>query len=76
MKLSTKHWLHGLGAAFIGGGSSAVSAGFSVAILDPNKFNFSSGAWSLIQMMFVTFLVSGILTAFAYLKQSPIPPEE
>lgn len=76
MKFTTKHWLHGLAAAFIGGGSSAVSAGFSAVMMDPTKFNLSTGMLDTLKMMLVTFFISGAITAFAYLKQSPIPPEE
>jgi len=76
MKFTTKHWLHGLAAAFIGGGSSAVSAGFSAVMMDPTKFNLSTGMLDTLKMMLVTFFISGAITAFAYLKQSPIPPED
>lgn len=65
MKL--KMWLHGLGAAFIGGASSAVS----VTIVDPEKFNIHNGWKNLLEVC----LVNGVLMASAYLKQSPLPDE-
>lgn len=66
-------WLHGLLAAFIGGGSGAVSAGFSVSMVDPDHFNTGNGLHQLVHTMWLTFIVSGLLTTFAYLKQSPVP---
>jgi hypothetical protein len=68
MKLTTRHWLHGLIAAFIGGGAST----FSAMAIDPAKFNFNDGFGNMCK----SFLLSGLITAGAYLKQSPIPPEE
>lgn len=75
MLSTTRHWIHGLGAAFIGGGASAVSAAFSAALIDPTKFNLGDGLGCTLKMMVTSFLVSGLLTMFAYLKQSPLPPE-
>lgn len=69
-----KNWLHGLVAAFIGGGASAVSAGFSATLVDPKDFNLSSGLAHMSVLMGTTFAVSGVLSAMAYLKQSPLPP--
>lgn len=66
--MNFKHWLHGLGAAFIGGSSSAVS----VMIVDPLKFNIHEGWKSLLEVC----LINGILLAAAYLKQSPLPSDE
>jgi hypothetical protein len=68
-------WLHGLAAAFIGGGASAVSAGFANTIIDPDHFNLHQGFGHLAEMMAVTFCVSAILAVMGYLKQSPIPPD-
>ena len=69
------HWFHGLASAFIGGGASAVSAAFSACMIDPVKFNLGAGLGSTLKMMWVSFLISGIVTTAAYLKQSPLPPE-
>ena len=71
MKL--RHWLHGLGSAFIGGGASAVSAwgGMSAAKqlhVDVPELNLNA--------IGIIFLSSAIFTAAAYLKQSPLPHEE
>lgn len=76
MSNNVRLWLHGLFAALIGGGASAVSGGFANILVDPKDFNIGSGGgWHLAQTMLVTFFVSGALAAFAYLKQSPLPTE-
>ncbi|HEV2275626.1 MAG TPA: hypothetical protein VGR96_15750 [Acidobacteriaceae bacterium] len=59
-------WLHGLGAAAIGGSASAITA----AVGDPQTFNLShSGLISLMR----TAIVAGLLTGVAYLVKSPLP---
>lgn len=65
--MNWKHWIHGLGSAFIGGGANAVT----VMIVDPTQFNLEQG-W---QKLLAVFLVSAFLSACFYLKQSPLPPE-
>jgi len=73
--MSGKQWLHGLGAAFIGGGAAAVSASISASLIAPGKFNLHGGIWDLVELIFVTFGLNGLLTTMAYLKQSPLPDE-
>lgn len=77
MTAKTEHWLYGLGSAMIGGGSAAVVSGFTAMGFDPEKFNLtnSSGIIHLLGLTAVNFFFSGILSAFFYLKQSPLPPE-
>jgi hypothetical protein len=58
-------WLHGLVAAFIGGGAGAVSAGFSAAVLAPDQFNLSTGILPMLKLMVLTFTVSGIVAGMA-----------
>lgn len=69
-------WLHGLGAAFIGGGSGAVSAAFGVNIVDPKDWNMADWQHSrhMLFLMAIVFLIQGALTAFAWLSKSPLPP--
>jgi hypothetical protein len=66
--MKTRHWLHGLGAAVIGGGANAVT----VIIIDPLKFNIQDGWKNLLAAV----VVSSIVSCALYLKQSPLPPEE
>lgn len=56
-----KSWLHGLGAAIIGGGAS-VFVGF-----------VSGASWTLTGKMAAT---AAVVNAAAYLKQSPLPAEK
>jgi hypothetical protein len=77
MKSTTAKWLYGLGSAVIGGGSSAVVSGLTTMGFAPDKFNLSSssGLWHLVGLMGANFVVSGFLSMFFYLRQSPLPPE-
>lgn len=65
---SPKIWLHGLFAAFIGGAATAVSC----LVVEPATFNFAAGLSSTLKVA----AVSGLISAAAYLKQSPLPPIE
>lgn len=62
-----KVWLHGLIAAFIGGGASAGAA----AGVDPDSFNLVD--WEGFLNILKLFAVSGLFSVFAYLKKSPLP---
>lgn len=75
MKLDWTHWLYGLASAFIGGGASAITAGVSAIGIDPDHFNLQQGVWHTLELMGAVFIISGALSAFAYLKQSPVPRE-
>lgn len=66
MTATTKAWLHGLVAGMIGAFASAASG----AITLPGVFNFSYSG--LINFAKIT-VVPGLLSAFTYLKQSPLP---
>lgn len=61
-------WVRGLAAAVIGGAANAVS----MMVVDPQQFNFDEGMPALWKVA----LVSAIVNAAFYLKQSPIPPRE
>ncbi len=65
---SLKAWLHGLGAAVIG----AAASGVTLVVADPTTFNFKGGLGHLGQVCAVQALIS----AAAYLKQSPLPPPD
>lgn len=68
-------WLHGLAAAFIAGGASAVTTGFMAPAFAPNDLSFGGHPWKLLGMMGTMFIVTGVMGAAAYLKQSPVPVE-
>lgn len=77
MTTRTQKWLYGLTSAFIGGGSAAVISGITAMGFAPDKFNLTDlrGTLHLLGLVLVNFLVSGIFSAFFYLRQSPLPPE-
>jgi len=61
-------WLKGLISAVIGGAANSIT----VMIVDPIAFNLNEGASKL----GVVALVSAILAAAMYLKQSPLPSNQ
>lgn len=75
MKLDWQHWIKGLAAAFIGGGSSAAASGVTAIGIAPEQFNLAGGLKHTLTLMAANFVVSGVISAFAYLKQSPVPQE-
>ena len=66
-------WLYGLAAAFVGGGSSSVASGLAAMGLDKDHFNLADGLGATMKLMAIAFLINGIISAFLYLKQSPLP---
>jgi len=78
MKLDWSHWIYGLAAAVIGGGSGAVTAGLASMLLDPAKFNVTSwsGVARVVSMSGACFVINGLMAMFYFLKQSPVPREE
>lgn len=64
-------WSYGLLGAFIQGGSSAISAGIGVSLLDPKDWNLGIGKFYA--LMGTVFLISGGLKAAAFLSGNPLP---
>lgn len=76
MKLDWSHWLYGLIAATIGGGAGAISAGFAAPMIAPGQFGVGGDpGWNNLKLMAAVFVISGIVSAAAYLKQSPLPAQ-
>lgn len=61
-------WLRGLVGAVIGGGANAIC----VMVVAPDQFNFELG-WA---KLWHFTLISSVVSAALFLKQSPVPPEE
>jgi len=68
MKPKTTQWIRGLISAVIGGAANSVT----VMIVEPTSFNFEEG----IGKLGMVALVSAIVAAAMFLKQSPLPPKE
>lgn len=75
MKLDWKHWLLGLWAAVIGGGSGGVINGLTAMGLDSEHFNLTGGLRHTLELFGVSFIVNGGIAMFLYLKQSPVPAD-
>ena len=58
-------WVKGLVSAVIGGAANAIT----VSVVDPQAFNLQEGASKLLTVA----VVSAIVAAAMYLKQSPLP---
>lgn len=65
--MTWQHWLKGLLAAFVSGAANAVS----MMIVDPEHFNFGQFG-----NLGEVALISGLIGAAMYLKQSPVPDFE
>lgn len=64
-----KIWLHGLMSAFIGGSATAIYTGGAAMI-------FKHGWQETIETTLGAWLIAGLVSAAAYLKQSPVPKLE
>jgi hypothetical protein len=77
MKLDWEHWLYGLGAALIGGGAGSITSVFGASYLAPGQFGLGGvQGWNSLKLMVLSFAINGAISAFAYLKQSPLPAPE
>lgn len=64
-------WLLGIMAAFVGGGSTAAGAAIAVYITDPVKY--SADPLSVFKITAVVFVISGMNSMFAFLRQKSAP---
>lgn len=71
-RLDWSSWLYGLLAGFFGGGAGAVTSGFANMVVDPEHFNILHPRL-VIESMVTMFVISGVLTALAFLHQNPLP---
>lgn len=75
MNNNVNTWLHGLVAAFVAGGASAVTGAFTASMLAPAEFNLNGKTGHMLELMAAMFVINGVLGTMAYLKQSPVPAE-
>ena len=73
MKGTMKKWIHNLIAAVITGGSTAALATLGVTVANTAGAQVTQLNLKQAGVLFVSGAVVGLL---AYLKQSPLPPEE
>jgi hypothetical protein len=62
---------NGLFSGIIAGGATSASSALTAALLAPDKFNITNGHFYA--LLGITFMVNGLVAAFLYLKQSPLP---
>ena len=68
-------WAKGLAAAAIAGAANGVITGFAAVGIDPSHFNLQAGLKHTLGIAGVSAIMSALIGAAAYLKQSPLPPE-
>lgn len=73
MKLRWDKWFYGIGAAIIGGGSSAVVSGLTSALAFHVDVTTWAGLVKTVSLMMINFVLMGILSMFFYLKQNSAP---
>lgn len=69
-------WAKGLLAAAIAGAANGVITGFAAVGIDPQHFNLQAGLKPTLAIAGVSALMSGMIGVAAYLKQSPLPPDD
>lgn len=73
MNARIRHWFHGLGSAVIGGAATSLTAAGGVA--GAGALGIKVPNLTLDQIAAIA-LAGGFWTMVAYLKQSPLPPED
>lgn len=73
MKLNWDNWLLGVGSAFIGGGASAVVSGLTSSLAFHVDVTTWAGMVKMLTLMLINFVLTGSVSMFFYLKQSPLP---
>lgn len=68
-KLDWSGWIRGVIGALVSGGASSISAGFATTIADPGH------DVSLLKLMGITFLFSGVVSMAKFLQTQPVPGE-
>lgn len=76
LKLDWSHWLYALFGAFIGGGSSAVTASLVAMGVTPDRYDLGLYLANTLKMMAGCFILNGIVGAILLLKQKPLPDIE
>ncbi len=69
--LDFSEWVRGLMAAFISGGASAITGGFTVTQMDPKDYNIYGR--KLYALMGTMFLINGVIGAAMFLRTKPVP---
>lgn len=60
-------WMRGVFGALISGGAGSVASGFAANLADP------AHDINIFRVMWMTFIVSGVVSLAKYLQTSPVP---
>lgn len=71
-QLDWGEWSMGLVAAIVGGGAGSVASAFSLIVIAPDSFNMAHPAL-MIKAMLTMFIVNGLISGFAFLRNKPVP---
>jgi hypothetical protein len=69
-------WRYGLFSAAIGGVASSIDSGLVLLVMAPNELNLHENLGKTIITILIIGVLNGAKLAFAFLKQSPLPPLE
>jgi hypothetical protein len=73
LMLDWRNWIYGLMSGFIGGAASAGLAALGAATASGLGMDVKSLDW---KQFGIILLTSGMVSAFAFLKQSPLPAKD
>jgi len=76
MTKPTRKWVYGICSGFVGGMAGALDGGLALIVISPEDFNLGPQLKKTLVTMLVLGILTGLKIAFAYLKQSPLPPIE
>jgi hypothetical protein len=66
-------YIGAVGKAALHGGWASLSAGIAAGVLDSSKFNVTNGLKSEFNLLAMTFISSGALAAYSYVKANKPP---
>jgi hypothetical protein len=76
MRQKLRLWLRGLIAAGVSGGSGGIMTGVAAIGIDSERFNLDAGLGHTMQIAAAAAIINAVIGVAAYLRQSPLPPEE
>lgn len=69
-------WWNGLVGGFIGAAAGSIDSSLALMIIEPTKFDLGDNLMNTLQAAGTIGFLTGLKTAFAYLKNCPLPPDD
>ncbi len=66
-------WFIGLWGAFISAAAGAGSSALGTMVVDPDHFNIHAGLRMLLEVMFCSAMIPGLVSLMKYLQMHPTP---